>query len=181
MIRIIAAALLAALLIPAAPAHAEEQWLLKPPKGFKVVAESKTDREHTSVLVPDGQSAANWTERLTIQTLFKQADLTPAAYRARSEKAAAAECPGASFEKLKDGTENLFPVAAWIEKCPGAKDGGTPEITWLKAVQGRDHFHLVRRSLRLEPAAKQIKALTSFFDATRVCDTRVPGQRCKPK
>ncbi|WP_022723910.1 hypothetical protein [Rhodopseudomonas sp. B29] len=179
MLRPVVAVLLAALL--PALAHAEEQMLLKPPKGFKVVAEAKTDKEATTAMVPDGQSIANWTDRLTTQTLFKQADLTPAAYRERVEKAAAAECPGASFEKIKDGTENLYPMASWIEKCPKAKDGGKPEVTWWKAVQGRDSFHVVRRTLRLEPDAKLVKTLTSFFDATRLCDTRVPGQRCKLK
>ena len=42
--------------------------------------------------------------------------------------------------------------------------------------------HLVmQRTLRAEPDARQLKALTAFFEATRICDTRVPGQRCKPK
>ncbi|ABD07050.1 conserved hypothetical protein [Rhodopseudomonas palustris HaA2] len=182
MHRIVVAVLtFAAVLAPLASAEALEQMLLKPPKGFKVVAESKTDTTSTAVMVPDGQSVANWTEKLTTQVLFKQAEQSPSAYRTRSEKAAAAECPGATFETIKDGTENLYPMVAWTETCPKAKDGGKPEITWSKAVRGRENFYLLQKAHRFEPDAKQRKALVRLFDASRVCDTRVPGHRCKQK
>jgi hypothetical protein len=156
-----------------------EQMPLKPPKDYKVTAETKTDKDNTVVLLPAKQSAADWTERLTVQTLYRQTEQSPAAYRDGAEKAAAAECPGATFEKLKDGTENLYPMAMWIEKCPRAKDSGKPETTWWKAVQGRENFFLLRRTVRFEPDAKLVKAWTKFFEAARVCDIRVPGQKCK--
>ncbi|WP_420132341.1 hypothetical protein [Rhodopseudomonas sp.] len=174
-------AVLAATVALALPAHAEEQMLLKPPKGFKVVAESGTEQTKTTVMVPQGQSVASWTEKLSTQVLLKQADEAPEAFRARSEKAALAECPGATFEKLKGGTENLYPMAAWIETCAKPKDGGGLLQTWTKAVQGRENFYVLQKAQRFVPDAKQLKALTSLFDAARVCDTRVPGQRCQQK
>jgi hypothetical protein len=180
MKRIALLALVAALM-PAALVHAEEQMLLKPPKGFKVVAESTTAETRTAVMVPQGQSVASWTEKLSTQVLLNQADEAPEAFRARAEKAALAECPDARFEKLKAGTENLYPMVAWIETCPKAKDGGGLEQIWTKAVQGRENFYVLQKAHRFVPDAKQLKALTSLFDATRVCDTRVPGQRCQPK
>ncbi len=162
-------------------AYAEERMLLTPPKGFRVVAESSTDKERTTVLVPQGQSVAAWTEKLSTQVLFKQTVEAPEAFRARAEKAALAECPGATFEKLKGGTENLYPIAAWIETCPKPKDGGGPLLSWTKAVQGRENFYVLQKAHRFTPDAKQVKALTKLFDASRVCDTRVPGQRCQQK
>lgn len=180
MHRIFVLAFVATLALPAL-GHAEEKLLLKPPKGYKVAAESNTEKASTAVMLPDGQSIANWTEKLSTQVVFKQTDQSPADFRTRSEKAALAECPGATFEKLKDGTENLYPMMAWVTKCPGAKDSGKPEWTWSKAVQGRENFYLVQKAHRFEPNAKQLKALAGLFDAARVCDTRVPGQRCKQK
>lgn len=142
MIRIAVLALAAALM-PAGLAHAEEQMLLTPPKGYKVVAESTTAKTRTAVMVPQGQSVANWTEKLSTQVLLDQADEGPEAFRARTEKAALAECPGATFEKLKGGTENLYPMAAWIETCPKPKDGSGPLQIWTKAVQGRENFYVL--------------------------------------
>ncbi len=181
MFRHIPLCLIAAVAL-AAPAAAagNETLLLKMPKGFKVVAEDKTDKDIKTVMVPDGQSASNWTEMVATQVFYNLRDVPPAEYRSRHEKAEAANCPGVTFEKVKDGTENLYPVAVWMQKCPKSSETGKPQVSWLKAVQGRDSFYLVQRAFGFEPSAKQIKASTAFIDAAKVCDTRVPGQRCPP-
>ena len=172
---------LTAIVVAAAPAAAveNEQLLLKPPKGFKVGLENKTDKEMKTVLLPDGQRLDSWTEKLTAETFYKMNDVAPAAYRDRLDKAFAEGCPGATFEKVKDGTENLYPMVIWTQTCPQTKPTGKPEFTWLKAVQGRNNFYLLQMAHSVAPAAKQVKKLLAFLDATKVCDTRVPGQRCK--
>lgn len=158
-----------------------EKLLLQSPKGFKVVAEASNDKESTTVMVPGSESIASATTRITAQTLFKQADQSPEAYRAAKEKAAKADCPGASFEQLRHGNENLYPMVMWSESCPQAKEGGRPSLTWWKAVQGRENFYALRLTADAEPNAKQRKLWTRFFEVTRVCDSRVPGQRCTAK
>jgi len=172
---------LIAIVVLATPVFAaeNEQLLLKPPKGFKVGAETKTDKDIKTVLLPDGQSLGNWTERVTAETFLKMNDVAPAAYRDRIVKEFADACPGGTVEKVKDGTENLYPMAIWTQTCPRTKPTGKPEFTWLKAVQGRENFYLLQVSQTAEPAAKQVKKWRAFLEATKVCDVRVPGQRCK--
>jgi len=172
-----------AMLASAGLCHAAEpeQLLVKPPSGFKIAAETRTAKENTVVLVPAAESASGWTEQITLQTLYKQAEQSPEAYRETAQKATSASCPEVQIERLKQGTENLYPMASWSARCPRAKDGGKPETTWWKAVQGRENFYLIRAVARSELSEKQRKAWAKFFDATRVCDSRVPGQRCKVK
>jgi hypothetical protein len=159
-----------------------EKLLLKPPKGYKLTTETSAAKEAIATLLRDGDGGPSWTEKITAQTLFGSAEQSPEAYRDAAQKAAAASCPGVRFERLKPGgTENLYPMAMWSETCPQAKDSGKPEITWVKAVQGRDNFYVLRATMRAEPTAKQLKVWTKLFDATRVCDSRVPGQRCSLK
>jgi hypothetical protein len=165
---------------PAAAAE-HENVLLKLPKGYKVAFTSKTDKELTTEMVPETQSVDNWTEMVKVQTFYDLRDVTPMQYRARVEKLLAESCPGVVFAKVKDGTENLYPMAAWTQTCPLSKTTGKPEVIWMKGVQGRESFHLVQKAFRFDPSPKQIKAATILLDDARVCDTRVPGQRCKPK
>jgi hypothetical protein len=182
MLRIAGLCLIAALAFASTSrADDTEKLLLKPPKGFKIVADASNDRESTTVLVPNADSVADWSEQITAQTLYRQAGQSPEAYRQTAETMASAKCPDVRVERLKQGTENLYPMAMWSTTCPHAKDGGKPETTWWKAVQGRENFYLVRTTARFEPSPKQRKAWSKFFDATRVCDSRVPGQRCKAK
>jgi hypothetical protein len=182
MLRILAVAAAVALMNAAAASAADTERLpLKPPSGFKVVSDTGADKERTVVLVPRQDSDAEWSERIVLRTLRQQADQTPAAFRATYEKAAAADCPEAQFAEIKHTTENLYPTVMWSERCPKAPANGKPEFRWLKAVQGRENFYLLSRTVRSEPTAKQATAWTKFFDTSRVCDSRVPGQSCKPK
>ena len=70
-------------------------------------------------------------------------------------------------------------MVMWSEICPEAKD--KPVLTWWKAVQGRENFYALRLTADSEPNAKQRKLWTRFFEVSRVCDSRVPGQRCTAK
>jgi hypothetical protein len=181
MLRPILLGLIAASLVAATPALAldNENLLLKPPKGFKVGFTNKTEKELITEMVPEAQTVENWTEMVTVQIFYNLRDVTPLQYRARIEKLWADACPGAVFTKVKDGTENLYPMTAWSQTCPLNKATGKPEFTWMKGVQGRDSFYLVQKAFKFEPSPKQIKAVTALFDEAKVCDTRVPGQRCK--
>jgi hypothetical protein len=166
----------------AAPALAldNENIVVAVPKGFKIGFTKKSDQQMTTEMVPEKESLENWTERVTVQIFYDLRDTPPAQHRARLEKQGAEACPGASFAKVKDGTENLYPMVSWSQRCPLNKQTGKPEFTWFKAVQGRDNFYEVKKAFKAEPTAKQLKAMTAFFDGAKVCDSRVPGQRCKP-
>ena len=156
-----------------------ENLLVSVPKGFKVGFTKKSDQQMITEMVPAAESVENWTEIVTVQIFYNLRDTPPAQYRARLEKLGAEACPGASFAKVKDGTENLYPMVTWSQRCPLNKQSGKPEFTWFKAVQGRDSFYVVQKAFKAEPTPKQLKAMTAFLDGAKVCDSRVPGQRCK--
>uniref|UniRef100_Q07KS1 Uncharacterized protein n=1 Tax=Rhodopseudomonas palustris (strain BisA53) TaxID=316055 RepID=Q07KS1_RHOP5 len=157
-----------------------ENLLVTVPKGFKVGFTKKSDQQMITEMVPENESVENWTEIVTVQIFYNLRDVPPAQYRARLEKAGAEACPGASFAKIKDGTEQLYPMVSWSQRCPLNKQSGKPEFTWFKVVQGRDSFYVVQKAFKAEPTERQLKAMAKFFDSSRVCDSRVPGQRCKP-
>jgi hypothetical protein len=163
-----------------ASAQDDENLLFAVPKGFKVGFTKKSDQQMITEMVPEKESVENWTEIVTVQIFYNLRDTPPAEYRARLEKLGAEACPGARFTKIKVGTENLYPMVAWSQACPLNKQSGKPEFTWFKAVQGRDSFYVVQKAFKAEPTPKQLKAMTALFDGAKVCDSRVPGQRCKP-
>lgn len=180
MRRPILSLLLALAVVTPAMALENETLTVPLPKGFKVGYTNKNDRQMITEMVPATETVESWSEIVTVQIFYNLRDLSPAAYRALLEKLGAEACPGASFAKVKDGTENLYPVMMWSQSCPLNPKTGKPEFTWFKAVQGRDSLYLVQKAFKAEPTAKQLKAMNAVFDAAKVCDSRVPGQRCKP-
>jgi hypothetical protein len=184
MLKPLLSGLIAAILLAcAAPATAleNETLLVNLPKGFKVGFHNKTEQQMITEMVPAAETVEAWTEMLTVQIFYNLRDVTPAAYRARIEKLWSDSCPGASFSKLKEATENLYPMALWSQRCPLNKATGQPEYTWMKGVQGRDSFYLVQKAFKAEPTPKQLKDMTALLAAAKVCDTRIPGQKCKLK
>jgi hypothetical protein len=180
MRRPIVSMLLALAVSTPALALENEDLRMAVPKGFKVGFTKQSDQQMITEMVPDKESVENWTEMVTVQIFHTLRDVAPAEYRSRLEKLGAEACPGASFAKVKDGTENLYPMVIWSQRCPLNQQSGKPEFTWFKAVQGRDRFYVVQKAFKAEPTPKQLKAMTALLDGAKVCDSRVPGQRCKP-
>jgi hypothetical protein len=178
---VISLAVAVALLMSGSAAALENENLLVPlPKGFKVGYQNKNDNQLITEMVPTAETVEAWTEMVTVQVFYRMKDVTPAAYRARIEKLWVDACPGATFAKVKEGTENLYPMASWSLTCPLNKATGKPEYTWMKGVQGRDSFYLVQKAFRSEPTPQQVKSVDALLAAAKVCDTRIPGQKCKP-
>jgi hypothetical protein len=67
----------------------------------------------------------------------------------------------------------------WLQKCPVNKQTGKPELTWMKAMQGKDSFYLVQKAYKFEPSAEQMTKWGGFLDSVRVCDTRLRDRPCK--
>ena len=116
---------------------------------------------------------------ITVQIFFNMRDVTPAQYRARMEKLWTDSCPDSVFSKVKDGVENGYTTLTWSQKCPVNKQTGKPELTWLKALQGKDSFYLVQKAYKFEPSAEQTSRWAAFLDGVGVCDTRLPQRPCK--
>ena len=116
---------------------------------------------------------------VTVQIFLNLRDVTPAQYRARIEKLWADACAGSEFSNVKDGVENGYATLTWLQKCPRNAQTGKPEMTWMKALQGRDSFYLVQKAYKFEPSAEQRKEWGGFLDSVRVCDTRLPDRPCR--
>ncbi len=157
---LILATLVLAFAAPAAQALENEVLLVTVPKGYKIGFE-------------------NWTEMVTVQIFLNLRDVTPAQYRARIEKLWADACAGSEFSKVKDGVEYGYPTLTWLQTCPHNAQTGKPELTWMKALQGRDSFYLVQKAYKFEPSAGQRKEWGGFLDSVRICDTRLPERPCR--
>ena len=108
-----------------------------------------------SEMIPAGEAIENWTEMVTVQIFLNMRDVTPAQYRVRMQKLWGDACPGSAFSKVKEGIENGYATLTWLQKCPVNKQTGKPELTWMKAMQGKDSFYLVQKAYKFEPSAEQ--------------------------
>lgn len=156
-----------------------ENLLVSLPDGYKIGFQKKAGNQIISEMVPSAETVENWIEMVTVQIFLNMREVTPTQYRARLEALWANACAGSEFSTIKGGVENGYATLTWLQKCPLNKQTGKPELTWMKAMQGRDSFYLVQKAFKFAPSPEQIKHWDGFLDSVRVCDTRLPDRLCR--
>lgn len=164
---------------PAARALEGEVLLVTVPNGYKIGFEKKAGNQIMTEMMPQAETVKDWTEMVTVQIFLNMRGVVPAQYRARIEKLWASACDGSTFAKVKEGSDGGYPSLTWLQSCPMNNATGKPELTWMKAIQGRDRFYLVQKAYKFEPTAEQKKRWDDYLDGVSVCDTRRPDRLCK--
>jgi len=164
---------------PSARALEGEVLLVSVPKGYKIGYEKKAGNQIMTEMVPEGETVKDWTEMVTVQIFLNMRGVAPAEYRARIEKLWAGACADSTFATVKEGADGGYPTLTWLSKCPHNNATSKPELTWMKAIQGRDSFYLVQKAYKFEPTAEQKKQWDDYLDGAILCDTRRPERPCK--
>lgn len=178
-----AAAIAAMTLALASAASAQglrnENLIVSAPKGYHIAHQQKAQRGLITEMVPQGQSAENWTEMVTVQIFFGLGKVTPDDYRQRMQTLWNNACQGSTFSTVKSGTENGYATLMLRLNCPTNSKTGKPEYTWMKFVQGNDSFYVVQKAFKYEPSETEIVQWTSYLDRVSACDSRLPDRPCR--
>ncbi|MCG6858417.1 MAG: hypothetical protein LJE67_10155 [Salaquimonas sp.] len=148
------------------------------PKGFVVGSQNRTQDVLVVEWVPEGQSAENWTDMITMQTLYGRGDLKPFAFEKKMVSEWTINCPATKYQPIRDGVENGYTFSFWLLSCEKNPKTGKPDFTMMKAMQGNDSFYTVQRAFKSQPAKDTVVNWSNFMSQIRVCDTRLPDREC---
>jgi hypothetical protein len=168
-----------ALSAPAARALEGEVLRVTVPKGYKIGYEKKADNQIMTEMVPQAETVKNWTEMVTVQIFLNMRGVTPDQYRQRIQHLWSQACDGSEFAQVSESDDGGYPTMTWFSKCPHNNATGKPELTWMKAIQGRDSFYLVQKAYKFLPSDAQKKEWGDYLDRISVCDTRRPERPCR--
>ncbi len=138
--------------------------------------------------VPEGQTAANWRDKITLQVFHELNDLPLDAIQRRMQGQNRNRCTGVIEGQLQSGLNNGFPSAFWTLGCRYLKDMGSAnlgETQYSKAIQGSTALYVISRMWRTPafgddgPAidAQDIGDGVAFLTTSIVC---VPGSAEHP-
>jgi hypothetical protein len=164
---------------PSARALEGEVLLVTVPSGYKIGYEKKAGNQIMTEMVPQAETVKDWTEMVTVQIFLNMRGVTPSQYRQRIETLWGQACAGSEFGQVKESADGGYPTLTWFQKCPMNNATGKPELTWMKAIQGRDSFYLVQKAYKFEPSAEQKASWGAYLDSVTVCDTRRSERPCK--
>ena len=170
---------LISLLASGASAQLKDENLLQGmPAGYKIGFLERQGPIIITEMVPESESAEEWTEMVTSQLFIGLKSVSPETFRAESRKKWLEACKDGNFAEIASGEENGYPMALWMLSCPHSKAPGRPEITWFKAIRGQDAFYVVQKSFRFEPSNEQVQQSMRYLRQISVCDTRIPQRAC---
>jgi len=154
-----------------------EQLQLGVPEGYRVVHQDTRGPIYTTEMVPNGQSSEDWLEMLTTQLYAGLKSVSPAEFRAESQRKWLTNCREGSYTEVMTGDENGYPVAVWMLSCPYSRAPGRPEHTWFKAIRGGESLYVVQKAFRFEPSPEQSRLWMRTLRQATMC---APGKPARP-
>lgn len=153
----------------------ENETLLQTlPKDFKLAYKKYNKETHIRFLefVPKNETLQAWTQMISTTIYYKNLNLSAEGFVQAFKKLWEKNCQGAYTRILPQGEENGYNFALIMLYCPKSKVTNKEEITWLKAIKGKDSFYAVQKSFSYNVQKTEIVDTMKYLKSTIVCDTR---------
>lgn len=156
--------------LASASATGVEQVQLPPMKGYHPVHQN-TDAQGNRIAeyVPEGQTAQDWTDMVTVNDAPNSGHVSPRAFLGLIEAGWRIACPSAQSHWIRDGEEGGRPFALLMLSCSENPGTGKPEFTWIKGIQGTQGFHTVQKSFRSEPEKDDVVQWIGWLREVGLC------------
>ncbi len=179
-------AALAAALALAAPAAAEERFIVPRPAGWKMVFSTSQPKLTMMEFVPAAESVDDWTQMVTSQTFVGARNVSVERYLERIAVEAKKVCDDVAVTPIRSATVNGQPAALMTQFCTRYAKTGKGEITLYKVIQGRDALYIAYRSWRGAPFQSgtqpvpraDLDAWVDYLNRVTVCDTADSARAC---
>lgn len=176
---------------PAKPVSAERLTMPLFPNGWSAAASTRGNIEVIDYL-PDGQTLADWRDRITLEVYHELNTLPLDALYRRAQAQARGQCDGVIEGRFQSGVNNGYPSAFWTIGCKRDLATGLGETRYTKAIQGDARVYVLSRAWRTPAygdegpaiAPRAIEDAVAFLstsiacndgDAQRACPQPSPG------
>lgn len=161
-----------------------ENLLIEIPQGYVLGYNQKTDQGEINEFIPEGETAEEWSEMITVQLL--PAHNSNAKFYAAFEPLAREACKGGSTHVVATVKENEYPVNVFQLACPTNLQTDMGEVTFIKTIEGKDKFYVVQKAWRTDKYDEGVLPLTredvvkwtQYLRSVHVCDSRIDKREC---
>ena len=132
-----------------------EFYLAALPPGWGKRAEAADALGHHGDWLPEGQSLADWTDRMTLQVVPQLAGEPPRDFLDRMANLRAETCEHMFATEVESAPVNGFRAGFRIIACTRDKRTGTGEVRLLRVVTGESALYVIQRTFRVAPFAPE--------------------------
>lgn len=136
------------------PGQIAEQLIAQPPAGWQQVGRTSLTALRRAVFVPDGESATDWTRRITFESMADQPLPDPIEFIELLAEGRDRDCGTFEAHPTFAGLENGFATAVYLLVCHRDRSSEQSEITMMKTIRGGEFFYVITRARRGPPIEK---------------------------
>jgi hypothetical protein len=164
-----------------------ERLLAQPPDGWSAIFASKRPGVRIAEYIPPGESAEEWTEKLSFESFGGEPLPDPIGLLVEIARDQQATCNGFSDHNTFSGLENGYPTSVRLFVCRNNPVTQRGQITLIKAIQGSQHVYVITRARRVPPiesdavlpmAHEDMAEWSSYLQAISLCDTADEAHPC---
>ena len=171
---------------PAITSQTTELLLIQPPANFKRIYQLNSANSRMSDFIPDEESVAEWSTRLTLESFSDLVDADPIGMLQGEVEQDQDRCNFVQNFNLFSGLENNYATSVRLYMCGENAFAKRGEIKLIKAIQGNDFFYLIKLLKRLDPftknqpdiAQEEIAAWSAYLRQVSLCDTAREEHPC---
>ncbi len=132
-----------------------EYYLAALPPGWGKRTEAADALGHHGDWLPEGQSLADWRDRITVQVVPELAGEPPPDFLDRMADLRAQTCAHMFATEVENTSLNGFAVGLRIIACTRDKRTGTGEVIVMRALTGARALYVIQRVFRVDPFSAQ--------------------------
>ena len=114
-------------------------------------------------LVPEGETAQDWNEMITMQVMSNDTGFTLEGFRYAMEMLFYEALPGSRAKPIENGQEEGTPTMIWSQSCLLNSQTGRPEMHFFKAVVRDDDIVVLEKAFKFEPTPRSSHHVSIFF------------------
>lgn len=146
-----------------------EFFLTPVPIDWTVARARRTRRIVHMAWVPEGQEAADWRDKVSVQMFPGSTDIQAETLLDRLAERYARDCGDLLATEVEVDEVRGYPTAFRFIGCPRRGDGGRGELALFRTVSGEQSFYLVQRAWRTPPfAADELPFAREVLGKTRL-------------
>lgn len=152
-----------------------ENLLQSIPSNFKLGYKNYNKQTHVRLFefIQKNEKIDNWSQMITTSIYHQNINITPKQYIEKIKSIWGNSCKNSYTKDLPSGTENSYKFSLIMLYCPKNKLTNKEELTFLKAIKGKDSFYTVQKAFRYDPGKKGVIKTIQYLKNITVCDTRL--------
>ena len=159
-----------------------EQLLISPPKDWERIYQINNPTTRLSDYVPEGQNAAQWETKLSIEAYSAQTlTIDPIELLLSEAREDERKCNFVQHFNIFSGYENRYETSVRLFLCGENEFAGQGEVKLAKSIRGDQYIYSVRFTKRVPPfkpgqpqfTDEEMAVWSTFLNDVTLCDDSV--------